>query len=560
MVKGPTKRERACANQYILFWDSLKDNERTQAALNEYCRTIAVEQSSAVCTFKPTLIANMPNLFSHVKKLILESTHPDRVEMAKHCSCPDISNGVRARGDAILEAHANKGILDFHTTPIIQYSATVALAHGDITGTTVGDWWELFLALMVLSQRRFACIWKGRFKVDPEKPGHVVIDKLSKNQKKGEPFSFPIIYITPEEWCAANDHLYDAYDQEEDSLRNGIEARMKNLYVYNDLRVAYRKRFAKEYTPHHSRGLGAASGSSSSSSSNASNASDSSSSSAGSSSPSAGSSSNSSAGSSSSISTISSSSAGSSSSSSSSSAGSSSGSARKRSRDEDGEDWMRGRAASYKLQMTRAHEMLAAAVALEAEAAERLIVTGVHVGGVKWDFDGGDGGAIYNGGDFTCSTSTFATNNAHRGGAISNGAGGDFTCSDSTFATNTAGPGGAVNNDGVFNCSDSTFANNKADSGGAIYNENGGKFTCTSSTFATNTADSGGGAIYNDGDFTCTSSTFANNKAGVAVPYGVPVLWRERAVTDAARLSPSECVATSVHLGSILASIDQPTF
>ncbi|KAG5187200.1 hypothetical protein JKP88DRAFT_288224 [Tribonema minus] len=32
---------------YILFWDSLEGDERTRAALNEYCRTIAVEQSSA---------------------------------------------------------------------------------------------------------------------------------------------------------------------------------------------------------------------------------------------------------------------------------------------------------------------------------------------------------------------------------------------------------------------------------------------------------------------------------------------------------------------------------
>eukprot|EP00611_Tribonema_gayanum_P018943 TRINITY_DN3227_c0_g1_i1.p2 TRINITY_DN3227_c0_g1~~TRINITY_DN3227_c0_g1_i1.p2 ORF type:complete len:135 (+),score=32.55 TRINITY_DN3227_c0_g1_i1:313-717(+) len=41
---------------------------------------------------------------------------------------------------------------------------------------------------------------------------------------------------------------------------------------------------------------------------------------------------------------------------------------RKRSRDDDMEDYMRRKVASYKLQITRAHEMLAAAVALEAEA------------------------------------------------------------------------------------------------------------------------------------------------------------------------------------------------
>ncbi|KAG5181796.1 hypothetical protein JKP88DRAFT_245958 [Tribonema minus] len=123
------------------------------------------------------------------------------------------------------------------------------------------------------------------------------------------------------------------------------------------------------------------------------------------------------------------------------------------------------------------------------------------------------GGAVSNSGNFNCFGSRFSFNNGYYGGAINNY--GNFTCRNSTFASNTGSLGGAIYNEG--GSSDfitSTFTSNRADQGGAVANA-AGEVSCSRSTFASNTAHEVGGAIYNNygGALTFHNATFTSNTA-----------------------------------------------
>jgi hypothetical protein len=119
----------------------------------------------------------------------------------------------------------------------------------------------------------------------------------------------------------------------------------------------------------------------------------------------------------------------------------------------------------------------------------------------------GSGGAIYNTGTATITSSTFTDCSAtSNGGAIYNT--GTATITSSTFtgcsATNI---GGAIFNTGYGTITSSTFTGCSATSnGGAIFNTGYG--TITSSTFTGCSATSNGGAIFSYELLTITTSTF----------------------------------------------------
>lgn len=125
----------------------------------------------------------------------------------------------------------------------------------------------------------------------------------------------------------------------------------------------------------------------------------------------------------------------------------------------------------------------------------------------------GSGGAIYNnGGDLQISTSTFTSNTAYAGGAISNDGGGTLHVAYSTFTSNgiaiashnSAGAldGGAIwggtDTSGIVHVAHSTFTGNSAGYGGAIENF-GNLFTLDYDKFDNNKATNIGGAIWNEG-------------------------------------------------------------
>jgi predicted outer membrane repeat protein len=111
-----------------------------------------------------------------------------------------------------------------------------------------------------------------------------------------------------------------------------------------------------------------------------------------------------------------------------------------------------------------------------------------------------DGGAIS--GSVTANSSTFTSNSAYDGGAIS----GSVTANSSTFTSNSASDGGAIS--GSVTANSSTFTSNSASWGGAIY----GSVTANSSTFTSNSAAYDGGAI--SGSVTAENSIFTSNSAG----------------------------------------------
>ncbi|GHT24083.1 hypothetical protein FACS189419_08800 [Planctomycetales bacterium] len=149
------------------------------------------------------------------------------------------------------------------------------------------------------------------------------------------------------------------------------------------------------------------------------------------------------------------------------------------------------------------------------------------------------GGAITNdSGDVSLRNTQFVSNEANKGGAISNGnmatpswyAGIGFTRGiDVTFTANTAADGGAVYNWGaagkgtdwnLVQFTDSDFIGNTATNNGAgIYNE-AGNLTLVNTNFTNNAAANLGGAVYNDGGKIILSvdagetSTFTGNTAG----------------------------------------------
>ncbi len=126
------------------------------------------------------------------------------------------------------------------------------------------------------------------------------------------------------------------------------------------------------------------------------------------------------------------------------------------------------------------------------------------------------GGAIYNEGRLTISSSSFSHNVSDEyGGAIYNI--GDITISNSSFSDNRAATlGGAISNyDGTLLIIDSGFSDNTAEDGGAILNNWGGRITISNSSFSRNAAGEYGGAIsIKTGTVTISDSSFNDNSAG----------------------------------------------
>jgi hypothetical protein len=116
------------------------------------------------------------------------------------------------------------------------------------------------------------------------------------------------------------------------------------------------------------------------------------------------------------------------------------------------------------------------------------------------------GGAIFNDGTLTVTSSTFSGNS---GGAILN-YGGTLTVTSSTFSGNSGGhDGGTIINYGTLTVANSTFSSNSALYGGAIenYGANYGAVTVTNSTFSGN---SGIGAAIRSGTHTVGAATLRN--------------------------------------------------
>lgn len=115
------------------------------------------------------------------------------------------------------------------------------------------------------------------------------------------------------------------------------------------------------------------------------------------------------------------------------------------------------------------------------------------------------GGILFFGYTLNVKGSTFTSNTAQNGGAISGGVD-DYSMiivnvSNSTFIDNTAtSNGGAIFNSnlGTLNVTCSTFTGNNALNGGSLYTAHGCIVTVISSSFTNNTVTGNGGAIYNE--------------------------------------------------------------
>lgn len=141
--------------------------------------------------------------------------------------------------------------------------------------------------------------------------------------------------------------------------------------------------------------------------------------------------------------------------------------------------------------------------------------------------NGAAGAALGNheAGTATIQNSLFSNNQTFAGGgAIFNDAKSEITIADTLFVNNHAwsdSNGGAIFNRGTMSISSSTFKENDAQGrfgwGGAILNTQDGALTVINTTFNHNTAGHSGGAIRNDvkGKTTIQFSTFVENNTGV---------------------------------------------
>jgi FG-GAP-like repeat len=141
----------------------------------------------------------------------------------------------------------------------------------------------------------------------------------------------------------------------------------------------------------------------------------------------------------------------------------------------------------------------------------------------------GNGGAIYNRGSLSVTSSTIRNNRAYYGGGIFND-GGTLRVTNSTFSGNIVvegGEGGGIDNTngGTLSVSNSTFSGNAATRGGGIFSA--GALSVTNSTFSENVAFSNGGGIFNDnstatvnyyGMATVTNSTFRGDTTSARDP------------------------------------------
>ena len=128
-------------------------------------------------------------------------------------------------------------------------------------------------------------------------------------------------------------------------------------------------------------------------------------------------------------------------------------------------------------------------------------------------------GAIVNKGKVDIENVNFSKCSGQQGGAIRNHQGATLTVTSCTFDGNSAvsgstegsGTGGAVWNAGTLTITSSGFTNNSSVNGGAIWNS--GSMTLSDTKFSSNKSDNQAGVIYNGGDMSITSCTFENNNS-----------------------------------------------
>ena len=154
---------------------------------------------------------------------------------------------------------------------------------------------------------------------------------------------------------------------------------------------------------------------------------------------------------------------------------------------------------------------------LDVASGATVTVTGVTMSnGIANDGSHG-GGALYNHGNLTITSSTFSGNSnpatsGSSGGAIQNS--GTLTVTGCVFTGNTAMEGGGVFNQNLATIQQSTFTSNTATiyGGGALLNAYG-TMTVVGSTFVLNTGP-GGGVLDNDTTTNISDSTMYNNTGG----------------------------------------------
>jgi hypothetical protein len=171
----------------------------------------------------------------------------------------------------------------------------------------------------------------------------------------------------------------------------------------------------------------------------------------------------------------------------------------------------------------------------------------VTIDGLEFEFatTAGLGGAILNDGSLAVKNSTFSSNTAVNGGAISNSAGATLTVQDSTFSHNTTTGvgGGAIINSGQATIERSAIFNNEAPiNGGGINLQTSGTMTISNSTIAGNTSGGLGGGLSNLGTLKVQASTILDNTGsnGAAIATGNPNVTLA-AVIIASQSSVSTC-------------------
>ena len=112
---------------------------------------------------------------------------------------------------------------------------------------------------------------------------------------------------------------------------------------------------------------------------------------------------------------------------------------------------------------------------------------GIHRLSLSNGNSGSQGGAIYNRGTVTITSSTFHGNgnSGSLGGAIYNL--GTLTITNSTFYENSGSQGGAIYSNGTATITNSTFSNNSASQGGAIFKQSASTLHLRNSLLAGNT-------------------------------------------------------------------------